>query len=46
MKRLIVIALERYCLHHPWWYLGRTYCGMATLSWRLNKKWGLDVWTK
>lgn len=46
MKRFIVNWLEAHCLHHPWWYLGYMPCGMARLSYKLDKYWNIGEWKK
>lgn len=44
IKYFIVDALEKYRLHHPYWYIGYTNCGMAELSYHLDKKWNVGLW--
>ena len=46
VKRFLVGFLAEHCLHHPGWYLGFTHCGMAMLSYRLDKYWNLGEWKK
>lgn len=53
MKRFIVAALEKCCtLSHPvvhrrpWLWLRLPICPLATLSFNLGKRWGVDdAWT-